>query len=160
MAWSAYEALYKVLMNINESGCRPYGMASALMVISVSAWYPDKYKHHSWDRYNLVMAINGIEETSLVARFWFFMCSDQICTKDNLKAQAPTFSVDNFKDKILHYKFLVEKSRCLVDWQVTDRLFLAGSLTFYGVGRSEREEHRVTSEIPLLRLMGKSFDLQ
>ena len=41
MAWSAYEALYKVLMDINESGCRPYGMASALMVIGVSAWYPD-----------------------------------------------------------------------------------------------------------------------
>ena len=30
------EALYKVLMNINESGCRPYGMAWALMVIDVS----------------------------------------------------------------------------------------------------------------------------
>ena len=25
MAGSLYEALYKVLMNINESGCRPYG---------------------------------------------------------------------------------------------------------------------------------------
>ena len=37
MAQSAYEALYKVLMNINESGCWPYGMASALMVIGVSA---------------------------------------------------------------------------------------------------------------------------
>ena len=36
MVRSAYEALYKVLMNINESGCRPYGLASALMVISVS----------------------------------------------------------------------------------------------------------------------------
>ena len=33
---SAYETLYKVLMNINESGCRPYGMASALIVIGVS----------------------------------------------------------------------------------------------------------------------------
>ena len=42
MAWSAYETLYKVLMNINESGCRPYGMASALIVIGVSTWYPDK----------------------------------------------------------------------------------------------------------------------
>ena len=41
MAWSAYEALYKVLMNINESSCQPYGMASALIVIGVSAWYPD-----------------------------------------------------------------------------------------------------------------------
>ena len=37
MARSAYETLYKVLMNINESSCWPYGMASALMVISVSA---------------------------------------------------------------------------------------------------------------------------
>ena len=37
LARSAYETLYKVLMNINESGCRPYGMASALMVIGVSA---------------------------------------------------------------------------------------------------------------------------
>ena len=34
---STYETLYKVLMNINESGCRPYGMASALIVIGVSA---------------------------------------------------------------------------------------------------------------------------
>ena len=25
LAGSLYEALYKVLMNINESGCRPYG---------------------------------------------------------------------------------------------------------------------------------------
>ena len=41
MAQSAYEALYKVLMNINDSGCRPYGMASALIVISVSVWYPN-----------------------------------------------------------------------------------------------------------------------
>ena len=41
MAWSAYEALYKGLMNINESSCQPYGLASALMVIGVSAWYPD-----------------------------------------------------------------------------------------------------------------------
>ena len=32
----SYEALYKVLMNINERGCRPYGMALALMVIGVS----------------------------------------------------------------------------------------------------------------------------
>ena len=37
LAGSAYEALYKVLMNIDESGCRPYGMASALIVIGVSA---------------------------------------------------------------------------------------------------------------------------
>ena len=28
-------------MNINESGCRPYGLASALIVIGVSACYPD-----------------------------------------------------------------------------------------------------------------------
>ena len=28
-------------MNINESSFRPYGLASALIVISVSAWYPD-----------------------------------------------------------------------------------------------------------------------
>ena len=41
MVRSAYEALYKVLMIINDSGCRPYGMASALIVIGVSAWYPD-----------------------------------------------------------------------------------------------------------------------
>ena len=41
MARSAYETLYKGLMNINESGCRPYGLASALIVIGVSAWYPD-----------------------------------------------------------------------------------------------------------------------
>ena len=25
MAWSTYETLYKVLMNINESGCQPWG---------------------------------------------------------------------------------------------------------------------------------------
>ena len=31
-------------MNINESGCRPYGLASALIVIGVSAWYPDTVK--------------------------------------------------------------------------------------------------------------------
>ena len=37
LAGSAYETLYKVLMNINESGCRPYGMALALIVIGVSA---------------------------------------------------------------------------------------------------------------------------
>ena len=37
MVRSAYEALYKVLMNINDSGCRPYGMALALIVIGVSA---------------------------------------------------------------------------------------------------------------------------
>ena len=37
LAQSAYKALYKVLMNINDSGCRPYGMASTLIVISVSA---------------------------------------------------------------------------------------------------------------------------
>ena len=42
---SAYETLYKVLMNINESGCRPYGMASALIVIGVSVWYPDNSHH-------------------------------------------------------------------------------------------------------------------
>ena len=36
-AGSTYETLYKVLMNIDESGCRPYGMASALIVIGVSA---------------------------------------------------------------------------------------------------------------------------
>ena len=41
MVQSAYKTLYKVLMNINESGCRDYGMASALIVIGVSAWYPD-----------------------------------------------------------------------------------------------------------------------
>ena len=41
MVWSAYERLYKGLMNINESSCRPYGLASALIVIGVSAWYPD-----------------------------------------------------------------------------------------------------------------------
>ena len=28
-------------MNIDESSCRPYGLASALIVIGVSAWYPD-----------------------------------------------------------------------------------------------------------------------
>ena len=33
-------------MNINESGCQPYGMALALMVIGVSAWYPDTT--HRW----------------------------------------------------------------------------------------------------------------
>ena len=37
MVRSAYERLYKGLMNINESGCRPYGLASALIVIGVSA---------------------------------------------------------------------------------------------------------------------------
>ena len=31
----------RVLMNINECGYRPSWMASALMVIGVSAWYPD-----------------------------------------------------------------------------------------------------------------------
>ena len=31
-------------MNINESCCQPYGMASALIVIGVSAWYPDRGK--------------------------------------------------------------------------------------------------------------------
>ena len=36
MVRSAYKTLYKGLMNINESGCRPYGLASALIVISVS----------------------------------------------------------------------------------------------------------------------------
>ena len=30
----SYEALYERVMNINEDGCRPWGMASALMVIS------------------------------------------------------------------------------------------------------------------------------
>ena len=30
-----------LLMNINEAAVGPYGMASALMVIGVSAWYPD-----------------------------------------------------------------------------------------------------------------------
>ena len=33
MAQSAYKALYKVLMNINESSCWPYGMVSALIVL-------------------------------------------------------------------------------------------------------------------------------
>ena len=47
MVRSAYEALYKVLMNINDSGCRPYGMASALIVIGVSAWYPDMSAENS-----------------------------------------------------------------------------------------------------------------
>ena len=37
LAGSPYKALYKVLMNINESSCWPYGMASALIVIGVSA---------------------------------------------------------------------------------------------------------------------------
>ena len=36
MVWSAYETLYKRLMNINEDRCWPWGMASALMVIGVS----------------------------------------------------------------------------------------------------------------------------
>ena len=35
MVRSAYETLYKVLMNINEDGCLPCGMAPALMVIVV-----------------------------------------------------------------------------------------------------------------------------
>ena len=46
MAQSVYEALYKGPMNINEDGCRPWGMASALMVIGVSAWYPGTYNEH------------------------------------------------------------------------------------------------------------------
>ena len=33
-------------MNINESGCRPYGMASALMVIGVSRDTPTSPFHH------------------------------------------------------------------------------------------------------------------
>ena len=37
MARSAYKTLYKVLMNINDSGCWPYGLASTLIVIGVSA---------------------------------------------------------------------------------------------------------------------------
>ena len=35
MARSAYETLYKVLMNINEDSCRPCGMASAIKCIHV-----------------------------------------------------------------------------------------------------------------------------
>ena len=35
MAQSTYKLLYKVLMNINDSSCRPYGIASALIVIGV-----------------------------------------------------------------------------------------------------------------------------
>ena len=37
MAQSTYETLYKGFMNINESSCWPYGLALALIVISVSA---------------------------------------------------------------------------------------------------------------------------
>ena len=35
MAWSAYETLYKGLMNINEDSCQPWGIALALVVIGV-----------------------------------------------------------------------------------------------------------------------------
>ena len=35
MVQSAYKTFHKELMNINEDGCLPLGMASALMVIGI-----------------------------------------------------------------------------------------------------------------------------
>ena len=42
MARSTYETLYKRLMNINEDGLSALRMALALMMIGVSARYPDR----------------------------------------------------------------------------------------------------------------------
>ena len=76
MAQSAYETLYKVLMNINESGCRPYGMASALIVIGVSAWYPDMSFNTNLFQYNFANMKTWKNEKDLfpvLVKLWTFV---------------------------------------------------------------------------------------
>ena len=44
-------------MNINESGCRPCGLASALMVIGVSACYSDII-NDGYDVNSILLSLN------------------------------------------------------------------------------------------------------
>ena len=53
MTRSAYETLYKRLMNINEDGCQPWGMALALMVIGVCEIPPTTFIE-AWEIFEII----------------------------------------------------------------------------------------------------------
>ena len=72
MVRSAYNTLYKVLMNINESSCRPYGLGLALIVIGVSAWYPDNKKTKNQDR------MLGEEMWYRISQYFFVLDSEVV----------------------------------------------------------------------------------
>ena len=79
MAQSAYETLYKGLMNINEDGCWPWGLASALMVIgaceipwhNLRTWLP-KTKTITSNHYSY------IEKT-----FWEHLFSEKVALESS-----------------------------------------------------------------------------
>ena len=96
MARSAYETLYKGLMNINESGCWPYGLASALIVIGVSTWYPDiRAQHGCYSRRILVVLMVDVRfwkwikmETQLLCRNYLPQISFCWKLKDNFNQET------------------------------------------------------------------------
>ena len=108
MARSTYEALYKVLMNINESGCLPYGMASALIVIGVSAWYPDKTELPSccicswWEKRSNRKRFRWRDRTKLTEAMIFTSSSSRRDSKVLLLLKVGNYKCESLALRRLH----------------------------------------------------------